>query len=82
MFVINDLHNQKYFNKFKSTEKIYITEMDLKMNLKGSYKNLFNKFSLDCCVQNTVRLCTQMNSNFFLLKVLRHVTEQTIVKCE
>ena len=55
MFVINDLHNQKYFNKFKSTEKIYITETDLKMNLKGSYKNLFNKFSLDCCVQNTVR---------------------------
>lgn len=49
------LHNQKYFNKFKSTEKIYITEMDLKMNLKGSYKNLFNTFSLDCCVQNTVR---------------------------
>lgn len=42
------LHNHKdyhkYFNKFKSTEKIYITEMDLNMNLKGSYKNLFNMF--------------------------------------
>lgn len=48
------LYNQKYFNKFKSTEKIYITEMDLKMNLNSSYKNLLWT-ALDCYVQNTVR---------------------------
>lgn len=48
-------YHKEIFNKFKSTEKIYITEMNLKVNLKGSYKNLFNKCSLDCCVQSTVR---------------------------
>lgn len=73
------LHNQKYFNKFKSTEKIYITEMDLKMNLNSSCKNLL--WTAMCKILSD-RLCTQMNSSFFLLKVLRHVTEQRVIKCE
>lgn len=75
------LHNQKYFNKFKSTEKIYVTEMDLKMNLNSSYKNLLWTTTAMCKILSD-RLCTQMNSSFFLLKVLRCVTEQTVVKCE
>lgn len=76
------LYNQKYFNKFKSTEKIYITEMDLKMNLNSSYKICYGLLSTAMCKILSDRLCTQMNSSFFLLKVLRSVTEQTVVKCE
>lgn len=53
--------------------------MDLKMNLNSSCKNLL--WTAMCKILSD-RLCTQMNSSFFLLKVLRHVTEQRVIKCE
>lgn len=37
------LHDQKYFSKFKSTEKTYITEVDPKMSFEVSYENICNK---------------------------------------